>query len=357
MSASDPPNHWWQSLSSSFLGDSPLWYKYTIVGFLLLNPLVLWSLDALLPSAEPISLGMTVTAWMILLEFIFSLAMALRCYPLQSGGLLALEALFLGLTTPGNVYHELVQNFDVILLLMFMVAGIYFMRQLLLVLFSRLLVSVPSQTQLSLLFCGVAALLSAFLDALTVMAVLISVGIGFYQVYYKAVTATELDVDAPQLDSLPDSARADLEQFAKALRGLLMHGAVGTALGGVCTLVGEPQNLLIANRMSWHFMDFFWHMAPVTMPVLALGLLCCALLERSRYFGYGTPIPAQVRQCLRDYVLQEHAMRTSRQSHALLVQAVGGVLLVVALALHVAPVGLIGLALIVFLTAFNGVCR
>ena len=27
-----------------------------------------------------------------------------------------------------------------------------------------------------------------------------------------------------------------------------MHGAVGTALGGVCTIVGEPQNLLIATK-------------------------------------------------------------------------------------------------------------
>jgi NhaB family Na+:H+ antiporter len=30
-----------------------------------------------------------------------------------------------------------------------------------------------------------------------------------------------------------------------------MHAAVGTALGGVATLVGEPQNLLIATKAGW----------------------------------------------------------------------------------------------------------
>ena len=37
-----------------------------------------------------------------------------------------------------------------------------------------------------------------------------------------------------------------------------MHGAVGTALGGVCTIVGEPQNLLIAGVVGWSFVEFFW---------------------------------------------------------------------------------------------------
>ena len=36
-----------------------------------------------------------------------------------------------------------------------------------------------------------------------------------------------------------------------------MHGAVGTALGGVTTLVGEPQNLLIAEKAGWDFIEFF----------------------------------------------------------------------------------------------------
>ena len=41
-----------------------------------------------------------------------------------------------------------------------------------------------------------------------------------------------------------------LEDFRSFIRSLVMHGAVGTALGGVTTMVGEPQNLLIAQKMD-----------------------------------------------------------------------------------------------------------
>ena len=37
--------------------------------------------------------------------------MALKCYPLQSGGLLAIEAIFLGMASPYDVYHEIQINF------------------------------------------------------------------------------------------------------------------------------------------------------------------------------------------------------------------------------------------------------
>jgi Na+/H+ antiporter NhaB len=110
-------------------------------------------------------------------EFIFTLAMALKCYPLPAGGLLAIEAIVLGLASPETVYHETAHNFPVIMLLMFMVAGIYFMQELLLVVFSHILVTVKSKVRLALLFTGVSAFLSAFLDALTVTAVIIMVAV------------------------------------------------------------------------------------------------------------------------------------------------------------------------------------
>ena len=30
----------------------------------------------------------------------------------------------------------------------------------------------------------------------------------------------------------------------------------------MCTLVGEPQNLLIGHEMGWHFADFFFEGGP-----------------------------------------------------------------------------------------------
>ena len=64
-----------------------------------------------------------------------------------------------------------------------------------------------------------------------------------------------------------------------------MHATVGTALGGVCATVGEPQNLLIASYTEWNFAEFFLRMAPVTMPVLVVGLITCLLLEQTKFLA------------------------------------------------------------------------
>jgi hypothetical protein len=62
---------------------------------------------------------------------------------IMPGGLLAFEAVVIGMTSAEHVKEELASNLEVLLLLMFMVAGIYFMKQLLLFIFTRLLLSIP----------------------------------------------------------------------------------------------------------------------------------------------------------------------------------------------------------------------
>jgi len=334
------------ALWKNFLGSSPVWYKQTIIAFLLLNPILLYLL------------GPFVTGWILIAEFIFTLALALRCYPLQPGGLLAMEAVILGMTSPQMVFEETLANFEVILLLMFMVAGIYFMKEMLLFVFTKILLKVKSKVVLSLLFSITAALLSAFLDALTVTAVLISVGVGFYTVYHKVASGKGLsqeDHDHSQDESIEEHNRDDLEEFRGFLRSLLMHGAVGTALGGVCTMVGEPQNLLIATVATWDFVKFVTIMAPVTMPVLACGLLTCLLLEVTGKFGYGAQLPPRVRAVLEEFEENEQSLRNSRTNARLAIQALVAIILVLSLALHLAAVGLVGLMVIVLLTAFNGI--
>ena len=83
------------AFTQNFLGQAPDWYKTTIFVFLAINPLLL------------VTVGPFVTGWVLVLEFIFTLAMALRCYPLQPGGLLAFEAVLLGMTTPDTVKEEI----------------------------------------------------------------------------------------------------------------------------------------------------------------------------------------------------------------------------------------------------------
>ncbi len=329
---------WWVAYWTNFLGEAPPWYKLTILVFLIVNPFLY------------VGLGGFVAGWILVLQFIFTLAMALRCYPLQPGGLLAIEALLIGMTTPGHVYHEVEDNLKVILLLVFMVAGIYFMKELLLFTFTKILVRIRNKMLLSVLFCFVAAVLSAFLDALTVTAVVISVAVGFYSVYHRVASGGG-SVD----DDVHEPHREDLDQFRSFLRSLVMHAAVGTALGGVMTIVGEPQNVLIADKMGWEFMEFFNRMRPVTFPVLVVGLLTCLLLEKVKRFGYGAAIPAPVLTILAEFDEEQSAQRTRKESARLVVQAVTALLLAFALAFHVAEIGLIGLAVIVLQTAFNGI--
>ena len=340
------PQSYPQAFTRNFLGNAPTWYKLTILLFLIANPILLNMY------------GPFITGWVLIGEFIFTLAMALKCYPLPAGGLLALEAVFIGMTKADTVYKETLANFEVILLLIFMVAGIYFMKDFLRFTFTRILVRVQSKIHISLLFSFAGAFLSAFLDALTVTAVIIAVAYGFYDIYHRYVSGKDSGAGVHDLTSdlaLKEQEQADLKQFRGFLRNLMMHGAVGTALGGVCTLVGEPQNLLIGSVMGWHFAEFFVQVAPVSLPVLLVGLGTCYLVEKKKWFTYGYELPGHIRSHLLETEVKMEAKRGFKGQLQLIVQAMAGIWLIIALAFHLAAVGLIGLSVIVFLTALNGI--
>ncbi|AWX15823.1 Na(+)/H(+) antiporter NhaB [Mergibacter septicus] len=332
-----------QAVTRNFLGNSPNWYKLVIILFLLLNPLVYF-------------ISPFIAGWLLVAEFIFTLAMALKCYPLQPGGLLAIEAVFIGMTHPEHIKHEILLNFEVILLLVFMVAGIYFMKQLLLFIFTKLLLSIRSKIKLSLAFCLSAAFLSAFLDALTVIAVIISVSIGFYGVYHKVASGMKFDdsTDITNDDKIVNS-RKTLDDFRAFLRSLMMHAGVGTALGGVMTMVGEPQNLIIAEQAGWHFGEFFLRMLPITLPVLFCGIVTCILVEKFKVFGYGAKLPSKVWAVLAKLDRTQTEKMTKQEKVKLYFQAVIAIWLIIGLAFHLSMVGLIGLSVIIFVTAFCGI--
>ena len=210
---------------------------------------------------------------------------------------------------------------------------------------------------LSLVFSFTAAVLSAFLDALTVTAVIITIAAGLYAVYHRVTSGKGFDEDHDHADDtgIGGETREDLENFRAFLRNLMMHGAVGTALGGVCTLVGEPQNLLIGEVAGWDFIEFFLRMAPISLPVFAVGLLTCLAVEKFRILGYGAKMPLAARKILEEYDRREDESRTPKQTATLVIQACVAMFLVVALAFTWAEVGLIGLAVIVLATALTGI--
>ena len=68
-----------QALLKNFMGNSPDWYKLAIITFLIINPLIFSFVDPF------------IAGWLLVVEFIFTLAMALKCYPLQPGDYLLLR--------------------------------------------------------------------------------------------------------------------------------------------------------------------------------------------------------------------------------------------------------------------------
>ncbi|MCA2447832.1 sodium/proton antiporter, partial [Vibrio alginolyticus] len=108
-------------------------------------------------------------------------------------------------------------------------------------------------------------------------------------------------------------------------------------------------------QAGWLFGEFLIRMSPVTLPVFICGLITCALVEKLKVFGYGAQLPDNVRQILVDFDREERKTRTNQDVAKLWVQGIIAVWLIVALALHLAAVGLIGLSVIILATSFTGV--
>jgi NhaB family Na+:H+ antiporter len=186
---------------------------------------------------------------------------------------------------------------------------------------------------------------------------MITVTGGFYAVYHRVVSGKQAEDshDASHDHEVKDEWRQELEDFRAFLRNLMMHGAVGTTIGGVCTLVGEPQNLLIGKQAGWQFVQFAVEVSPVTIPTVIAGLLTCVLVEKLGWFSYGVAMPDNVRRILAEYDKEESAKMTPAHRAVMIVQLAVALLLVVALAFHWAEVGIIGLMIIVLATSFTGV--
>ncbi|MDR0379235.1 MAG: sodium/proton antiporter [Candidatus Accumulibacter sp.] len=329
-------------LIDNFLGKNPLWYKLTILAFLAVNPLVFHF-------ASPFAAG-----WLLLIEFIFTLALALKCYPIPSGGLLALEAVIIGITTPEGVYKEVASNLPTLLLLIFMVASVYYVKDIFFLIFTKTFIFVRRKYVLSFLFFLISAVVSAFLDALTLMAVIIAACSNFYAIYHRHQVASRMfDGDEEKIRM----TEQELEEFCGFLRNIIMHGAVGTVMGGAMTLVGEPQNMMIGTMMGWSFMGFAEHCLKISLPVMLTGLVLCPLLEIFKCPGFGYQLPENARQAILENYMKK-ASQIDRQTIVLyIIQGVASVFLILGLAFHVAEVGLIGIAMIIVLAALTGMTK
>ena len=91
------------------------------------------------------------------------------------------------------------------------------------------------------------------------------------------------------------------------------------------------------------------------MPVFVAGLITCLLIEKFSIAGFGNQIPPNIRDIFNDYAIYRKENITVVDKAELLIEMLVAVFLVIALALHLAAVGLIGLTVIILLTAFKGI--
>ena len=273
--------------------------------------------------------------------------MALKCYPLQPGGLLAIEAVPSGSRLPRASRRRSSQAFPVILLLIFMVAGIYFLRDLLLFVFTPAADRCAFARRCSsLLFCVVAAVLSAFLDALTVIAVVVTVGLGFYEIYHRVASGKGHDAehDATADDARAGPARDDARPVPRV--PARAHDACGRRHRDrrrhhAGRRAAEPADRG-ARRLEFRGVlprdgagRRFRSRSPGWRPAAWSTGCAGSATERS--------CRTRCARCCASRSRSRAARLSARDRYAIVVQAVVAVLLVLALAFHVADVGLIGL--------------
>lgn len=201
--------------------------------------------------------------------------MSLYCNPLLSGGLLCLESILIGMTNLENIHQQLINNQDVLLFLIFMITGINLIKKSLLQVFCFIFIKIKSKKVISVMFCILSAFFSAFFDALIVIVVIITAIHQFYNSF---------------IDIYQNKEKNFVKQLRSYLRNLIMQSAVGTTLGGIITMLGEPQNLLIAKTMHWSFIDFFKIMFPISIPILISGILTSIIITNSKIFYYQTDL-------------------------------------------------------------------
>lgn len=146
--------------------------------------------------------------------------------------------MFIGMILFGYMMYEIEVNLEVLLLLVFMVVGIYFMKDLFMYLFIKLVIKVCNKLILFLLFIFVFVFLLVFFDVLMVVVVIISVGLGFYFIYYKVVLGKEFYFDYDYISD-DELGSYDLEDFRVFLCNFMMYLVVGIVFGGVMIMVGE----------------------------------------------------------------------------------------------------------------------
>jgi NhaB family Na+:H+ antiporter len=106
--------------------------------------------------------------------------------------------------------------------------------------------------------------------------------------------------------------------------------------------------------MGWDFIDFFKHCGIIAVPIALGGFILCPLLEIFSFPGFGYPLSDKIRRLIVEDYEKKAREIAGLGMYRYILQGVVTLLLLIALGFHVAEVGLVGLAVIVLLSAFTG---
>ncbi|MBI5043981.1 MAG: ArsB/NhaD family transporter, partial [Nitrospirae bacterium] len=99
-----------------------------------------------------------------------------------------------------------------------------------------------------IIFAIVTAVLSALLDNVTTVLLIVPV--------------TILIADALEVDPVP----------------YLLSCALASNIGGTATLIGDPPNIMIASKAQLNFMDFIYHLAPIVVVIMFFYIFAIRLI-------------------------------------------------------------------------------
>ena len=102
--------------------------------------------------------------------------------------------------------------------------------------------------RIMVIFAVVTAILSALLDNVTTVLLIVPV--------------TILIADALEVDPLP----------------YLISCALASNIGGTATLIGDPPNIMIASKAQLNFMDFIYHLAPIVVVIMVFYIFAIKLI-------------------------------------------------------------------------------
>ncbi len=122
------------------------------------------------------------------------------------------------------------------------------------------------------------------------------------------------------------------------------------------TVVGEPQNLIIAEQAKMELYGIFLTYGTRDYSCIYLRITHLAFLSRKfKLFGYGEKLPDEVWKILSDLDRTNSEKMSKQDKIKLGMQALIAIWLILGLAFHLATVGLIGLSIIIFASSFTGV--